>query len=207
MTAPIDRPDWGEVTAIVPTEDGSVKPAEPANTFGDVEVEQRYRTMVARRLARASLPAHDARDALPAILVDEWEATGGFEARLAQAQKNAITILEHLHPDDRTAFTTSFDALPEGARAAVFSEISLGSSGSVRQASEAEVSRFASTVEGEALVKSWGHRASRNVAIVRDRIARIVRRMPAEDAAEATAWFEDLPSRSADAIYSMIIAG
>jgi hypothetical protein len=207
MTTPIERPEWGEGTALIPAaEDQAIQTAEPADVFANPEVERRYRTMVASRIAKASLPADEARGALDPTLVAEWEASGGFTARLAQAQKGAIAILERLDPEDRAEFITAFDSLPEGVRSALFSEISLGSAGSVRSASDADVTRFATTPEGGALVKEWGHRASRNVAIIRDRINRILGRMAAEDIDAATVWFDALPPTNAAAIYRMLVA-
>lgn len=207
MTAPIDRPDWGEGTALVPAADGSaVQPAEPVDGFANPEVEQRYRAMVARRMAKASLPADEARDALDPALVADWEASGGFTARLAQAQKGAISILEQLDPEGRATFIAEFDALPEGVRSTLFSEIALGSAGSARNDSDADVARFASTPEGSALAKEWGHRAHRNLAVIRDRISRILARMAAEDIEAATAWFDALPPAAAAAIYRMLAA-
>jgi len=102
------------------------------------------------------------------------------------------------------AFTGAFDALPEGTRSAIFSEISLGSAGSIRAASEADVTRFTETPEGGEMVREWGHRAAHNLAIVRDRISRILGRMKAEDIAAATQWFDALPPVSAAAIYRML---
>ena len=207
MTAPIERPDWGEGTALVPADqggDGGVAPAEVADAFASPEVAQRYRSMVASRMAKASLPATEASGALDADLVAEWEASGGFAGRLAQAQKGAIAILEGLAPDDRAAFTSAFDTLPEGARSAILSEISLGSAGSVRPASDADLTRFASTPEGGGMVSEWGHRAARNLAIVRDRISRILGRMEADEIDAATQWFDGLPPASAAAIYRML---
>jgi hypothetical protein len=207
MTAPIERPDWGEGAALVPVEDGrSVQLAEPADAFASAEVERRYRAMVASRMTKASLPADEARGALDPALVAEWEASGGFTARLAQAQRGAIAILERLNPEDRAAFIGEFDALPEGVRSVLFSEISLGSAGSVRNASEADVARFASAPEGNALMKEWGYRANRNVAVIRDRIGRILDRMSGEDIEAATTWFDALPPTSAMAIYRMLVA-
>jgi len=87
----------------------------------------------------------------------------------------------------------------------LFSEIALGSAGSVRSASDADLSRFASTPEGGLLVKEWGPRASRNVAVVRDRINRILGRMAAEEIDAATTWFDALPPVSAAAIYRMLV--
>jgi len=85
MMSPIERPDWGEGTALAPAEDAAVQPIEPTNAFVNSEVERRYRSMVASRMAKASLPADEARGALAPALVDEWDASGGFEARLGQA--------------------------------------------------------------------------------------------------------------------------
>lgn len=208
MTAPIERPDWGEETELVAAEaDGAVASVETANVFADSEVEQRYRTMVAKRMNKASLSADAARDVLDPTLIGEWETSGGFATRLAQAQKGAIAILDRLDPDSRTEFIGVFDALPEGVRSVLFSEISLGSAGSVRGASDADVARFASTREGGSLVGEWGHRANRNVAIIRDRINRILARMRADDIDAATAWFDALPPASATAVYRMLVAG
>lgn len=207
MTDPIERPDWDERAALVPVEEGSpVQPAESASVFANPAVEQRYRTMVASRMAKASLPADEARDALDPALIADWEASGGFTARLAQAQKGAISILEQLDPEGRATFIAEFDALPEGVRSTLFSEIALGSTGSVRNAADADVARFASTPEGGALTKEWGHRANRNLAVIRDRISRILARMAAEDIDAATAWFDALPPAAAAAIYRMLLA-
>jgi hypothetical protein len=207
MTVPIERPDWGEGTALIPAADGSaVQPAEPASSFANPEVERRYRNMVASRMAKASLPADEARGALCPALVAEWEASGGFTARLAQAQRGAIAILERLDPDERAAFIAEFDVLPEGVRSVVFAEISLGSAGSVRNAAGASVARFGSTPEGSALVKEWGYRANRNLAVIRDRINRILARMATEDVDAATTWFDGLPPAAAAAIYRMLVA-
>lgn len=205
MTAPIERPDWGEGSALVPAGAGGMPaPAEAADGFASPEVAQRYRSMVASRMAKASLPAMEASGTLDAGLVAEWEASGGFAGRLAQAQKGAIAILEGLAPDDRAAFTTGFDTLPEGARSAILSEISLGSTGSVRPASDADLARFASTPEGGGMVREWGHRAGRNLAILRNRISRILGRMEADDIEAATQWFDTLPPTGAAAIYRML---
>lgn len=203
--SPVDRPDWDEPTALVPSaESHAVLPGDPTSAFADANVERRYRTMVAGRMAKASLPADEARKVLDPSLAAEWDSTGGFAMRLVQAQRGAVAILERLAPDDRSGFIAEFDALPEGARSALFSEIALGSSGSVRSASDDAVARFAATPEGGALVKEWGHQANRNVAVIRDRINRIIERMTAEDIDVATVWFDALPPAAAKAIYRML---
>jgi len=205
--APVDRPDWDEGVALVPTEGASaVEPVEPDNVFADPDVERRYRTLVSRRMSKASLPPTEARSMLEPTLVAEWDASGGFAARLAKAQESAIAILDRLDPTSRPDFIAVFDGLPAGVRSALFAEISLGSSGSVRGASKTDVVRFASMPEGRELVGEWGHRASRHVAIIRDRIGRILKRMSADYAEAATAWFETLPSNQAAAIYRMLVA-
>jgi hypothetical protein len=207
MTTAIERPDWGGGTALVPAESGGAAvPVEAENTFANPDVERRYRTMVASRMAKASLPANAARGLLDPALVAEWESSGGVASRLAQAQKGAISILERLDPEERAAFVASFDGLPEAIRSALFSEISLGSTASVRAASDADMGRFASTTEGRKLVDEWGHRSNRNVAVIRDRIARILARMSGEDVSVATDWFDALPPTSAAAIYRMLVA-
>lgn len=205
--APIERPDWGAGTALATVEaDTAVAPAEAESTFAEPEVERRYRSFVASRMSKASLPPTEAREVLAPALAAEWDASGGFAARLAQAQRSAITILERLDPIGRADFIAAFDGLPEAIRTTLFSEISLGSSGSVRQASDVDVARFASTSEGRDLVDEWGPRARRHVAIVRDRIGRILKRMSAEEAEAATEWFETLPPAAAASVYRMLVA-
>jgi hypothetical protein len=212
--APIERPDWGSGGALVPAGgseldiagDDSGILADLDAGFHSPEVESRYRTMVAGRMERQRLAAGAARDLLPALLVAEWERSGGVEIRLAEAQKAAIGILEGLHADDRMDFVQGFDALPDGARSSVLLELSLGSTGSVRRASEEDVARFAETDEGRALVAEWGERASRNVAVALGRVKRIAERLSVADATLLDEWFKDLPPRSLLAALRILVA-
>ncbi len=210
--APIERPDWGG--ALAPAGGNELDIADDGGMLADLdagfrspEVESRYRAMVAGRMERHRLSAEGARASLPSGLVAEWERSGGVvEIRLAEAQKAAIGILEGLHADDRVEFVQGFDALPDGVRSAIFLELSLGSAGSVRNASDADVARFAEMDEGRELVAEWRGRASRNVAIVLGRIRRIAERLSVADATLLDEWFNALPSRSTLAVLRVLAA-
>jgi hypothetical protein len=66
-----------------------------------------------------------------------------------------------------------FHTLPEDSQRAIREELARPVEAPMRQASAADVNRFASSEEGAACVCKWGKDAPRKVAIVRDRIERM----------------------------------
>ncbi len=94
---------------------------------------------------------------------------------------------------------SGFDGLPAGAQTAIMGELAL-SPGRGREASEADLERFASTPEGAELVQEWRSRAGRNLATVRTRMERMLGRMSPGEEETALDWFDELPPAQAKAV-------
>ena len=102
---------------------------------------------------------------------------------------------------------SGFDVLPAGAQTAVFTELALPIGGYVREASEADLQRFASTEEGAELVAEWRSRAGRKLGSIRARMERMLDNMSAGEEETALNWFDDLPSPQAKAVLRALAGG
>ena len=90
-----------------------------------------------------------------------------------------------IHSKDRIALyfsylINSFDRLPERIQTAIFTEMGLGSAGSVKPASQAEIDDLAGQPEWDSLIREWRGKAPRNVAIVLEKLGRIEERLSEE---------------------------
>ena len=124
---------------------------------------------------------------------------GDLPERLARAQDvAAAAVVGIAAAQARADFETSFDGLSEGVQAAILGELSMLSPGYVKEASADEIELFATTEEGEALVREWGgsgsRKAAHNVGMIRAKMRAVVDGMSAADNAEFTRWFDNLTS-------------
>lgn len=133
-------------------------------------------------------------------LAREWAKGGGVSIRLGQAQAGALAALDYLDEDLQAEVLASVDGLPALVQTAIFRELSLGSTGSIRSAGDADMAKFATSPEGQELVAAWGHRAPRHVAIVKQRLGRVLAALDDGGQAAFWTWFRDLDSAAAVAI-------
>lgn len=130
-------------------------------------------------------------------LAEEWQRSGGVAFRLALAQRAADNALAAFsEPEEFDAAIAGFDALPEAARTAIIGELSMGTWGAIRVASDGEVSRFGEDEDGAALVAEWRGHAPRKVAVVNARLKRVLKQMSREDGEAAATWFSELPAEA-----------
>ncbi|MCP4318542.1 MAG: hypothetical protein GY789_21665 [Hyphomicrobiales bacterium] len=151
-------------------------------------------------LAKPSARAMIAGGSIDPGLISEWEAAGGDEFHLSQAQDAAEAVLGGLDDDDRTDLQADFDGLPEAAQSSITLEISLGEWGGIKPATDAELEQFATLPEGAELIKEWRYKAPRNFAVARKRISSILSRMSEADAETTLDWLEELTTEQARAV-------
>ncbi|WP_297833926.1 hypothetical protein [uncultured Roseibium sp.] len=111
-----------------------------------------------------------------------------------------MAVLDRQDEDLQDEFLISFDTLPEAVQTAIFSELSLGGAGLVKQASDAEMVEFAKSEEGAELIAGWGSLASRNVTKVFNAVRRITNSLSASELESLWSWFEYQDSATAIAI-------
>lgn len=187
------------------------------------ESRDRYRRAVATRdgvttgdpkadaeIARGYKPrsASESRQALAAAmpaLVDDWDASGGFDVQVNKAQGAAHAVLDNLHPKTARGLIQVFDALPATAQQAAYRDMALGRPVVYRDAEPEAVERFASTPEGKELVAEWGGRAARHVAVIRERLNRMTGAMTPHDVERFINWFDDLSPAQASALYNAMV--
>jgi len=132
---------------------------------------------------------------LPTSLVDSWERDGaGVGHRLLMAQASVVAILETLRAEDQEELVALFEYLPEAAQVAIFAELSLGSAGSVRPATDEDIAEYEGTDAGALAVASWGNQAARNVARVEARARRMLNSMPQDHANYLLDWIWGIDS-------------
>jgi hypothetical protein len=138
---------------------------------------------------------------LPPELVAAWRASGGLKFNADRARATAETMLADLDEGERANFTAKIDALPAGARTALYSHLALDAP-THRPANAADVEKFASTPEGKELVDAWARAAPRKVAAVKARMAAIMSAMPSpEDRSAAETWINGLTAPHAKAMW------
>jgi hypothetical protein len=106
---------------------------------------------------------------------------------------------------DADKFEASYDALwanlDEAARDAIRYELALPATQyPARPASQEDIDRFANSDVGTELVKEWGGRAPKKLALLRARVERLT----ARTSDEAIAWFESLPLAQAKAVINVM---
>ncbi|MEY9099064.1 hypothetical protein ABIA24_001973 [Sinorhizobium fredii] len=109
-------------------------------------------------------------------------------------------VLAPLAEDERADLDASLAELPETIREAFRAELQMGTTGSVRAATEAEIDRFAQDEAGALCVKEWRGKSARNVAIVTMRLKRTMKTMSPTDREIAADWFEDLEPEARAAV-------
>jgi hypothetical protein len=172
----ISRPDWSVQVSTADIETGA------ATGLDAYEVAQ----------AALSVPSD-----LDTDLAASWALEGGVSIRLGVAQAAVKSVLNQLEPDLAREVLTSFNRLPSGIRNSVYREFSLGSSGYVKSASNDEVSAFSKSEDGAELVREWRGKAGRNVAVVRNRLNRLMSSMNEADRETAWGWFGGLDATAA----------
>lgn len=141
-------------------------------------------------------------------LVDEWTKWGGFGPRLGIAQKHAGEIVRAIGGTrEQRVFLENFGRdVPEAARIEVYSELSAGPPTFVTQASPQEVSLFAKTPVGKALVAEWGPNAADHVAVLRFRAERLMGAIYEDEADTFWDWLEGLDSKVVATIFKKMAA-
>lgn len=194
----VDRPDWGDGgRSLVPQQGGL-----PAATHDDFGGYSGGGLPVANVLGGRGLPTiEDVQFNLPPALVVNWvRDPAGENYRLRVTQQAALALASELSPGAASELVGGFDSLPQGAQAAILGELSLGSVGSVRNATEDDVAQFRRSDVGRIVADGWGGRAPRNVAKVWQRTRRMVDGMSPNDVDAAIDYFESLPTGAAAAI-------
>ena len=135
-------------------------------------------------------------------LVMSWERMGGFATHLANAQKSAGEIVRSIGGNRaQRAFMERLDReLPEGARMALYNELSAGANMFAPPAGSAEIAAFAKTAAGAVLVPEWGTQAAEKVTVIRKRASRLVENMDDFEEYEFWEWFEGLDTEIATTI-------
>lgn len=129
-------------------------------------------------------------------LVMSWERLGGFATHLANAQKSAGEIVRSIGSNraQRVFLEHLNRGLPEGARMALYNELSAGANMYAGRATQSEIYTFAKTGAGAVLVPEWGTQAAEKLSIIRKRAARLTENMSEDDSHEFWFWFEELDS-------------
>lgn len=143
---------------------------------------------------------------MPAALKSKWSGreSGGLGYRLAIAQDAASSVLSRLPEASRVDLVAAVDSLPEGIRAAIFAELGEGTSGYVRDASQADVNAFAASAIGHQLVSEWGGRAAKRVATFNKRADRLLDSMSVENFGWFMARLTTLDSEQAKAVLRVL---
>jgi hypothetical protein len=194
----------GEIEAI----EATMRDA-PRAYFRDEPLQARYRSLVAERHGGAGPGGANLLDEasdvplVPILPLAEFAAQGGAPGDYGQYLKLARTAADWifaLPAEEQREFVCEFEALPLEVGTAALLEIAAPAP-QVAPVSEAGLAHFAARPEGAVLLREWGPRAALGLARVRERLWRVIDRIPEEHAPAFAAWLDNLSTPCAIALY------
>jgi hypothetical protein len=143
-------------------------------------------------------------DGLDPELIAEWEKTGGVERNLSLARAAAQKALDELDEGEKGELAASFDGLPGKAQTEIYKYLAV-EPGNWRPARDEELTVFASTDDGKALIEEWGANASKRLGQLRGRAAMMLGGMSAADRARTERWVNGLSSSQFRAVVRALL--
>lgn len=168
------------------------------------EKQERYRQLIERRqnLASQAGPTILSEDPLKVPSAAEFYAAApeGDYGAFTSVMRHISDIAFWLPSGELPALVRSFESLPDTITSAMVDEL-LQYRPQVEPCSAEGVAEFAKLPVGAVLVREWGSEAGRNLAIVRERLFRVVDELKDEDVDRFCDWIEGLSEGAAVAIY------
>lgn len=177
----------------------------PRRYFGDEDMQRRYLTLLegGGREPIATADASPDHGLVPVLTPSEWAKKGGdpvdYQTRFALARE-VNDLLMATSEEDRAELARSFESLPVSVQAAAFAElIHRGPVASVALG-EAEMKHVVTSPAWRDLAREWGGEAPGRLGRVRERLLRIVERLPEADIPRAIHWIDAAPASTMKAI-------
>lgn len=168
----------------------------------DVAKQDRYRQLLEMRDGQSV--AATTNDAVVPIASQaefqrEHGTLEGYQTYMA-ASRFAADILTQMGPGEARSLSSSFEALPDSITDPVLFEM-FTRAPARDLITNADVSLFASTPAGGAMVREWGHEAHDRLGTLRARWVRMRDGMDEGDWDSFEYWIDGLPDAAAKAIY------
>jgi hypothetical protein len=128
-------------------------------------------------------------DNLPATTEIRTAPAGTIAGHAATA---VAVVQGSLTPEDFAALDSSFTTLPVAILDVLRDELTVRPDNKARPVSDAVVAKFRSDPAGEILASEWKWRTDEKVAVLHQRLARIVSNLSPADREAAIAWCENL---------------
>ena len=186
--------------------------ADRAAYFRNSEMQARHLRLIEQLQTLNAQPASEAKnqpsdegnaaqDLDPALdaLMEDLDKQGGRDFHVQTINRTVDAIYADMEEGERLSFAEQFDALPLGARSAIYSFLSIDP-GRWQPADDAAIAAFSQLPEQRELVDEWGRHAPRKVATVRGRVGAILRSMTEADRKAADAWLESWSPAQAKSI-------
>jgi hypothetical protein len=178
---------------------------EPASYFKNEPLQARYRMLLARKGGYGSsiLGEEPAAPLVPMISRKDFAAQTGSLAHYGEYMKLVRTAADWvfaLPAAERTGFVASLEALPQQVQLAAISEITERAP-IVDPSSPTALANFARMPEGAVLMREWGERSGHNLALVQERLFRVIDRLEERYISTFVQWLDGLSTDCAIALY------
>lgn len=169
----------------------------------------RYRQLVSHK-ATFSGPAETILDGAVVDIASRQEyaaetgTTDGYD-RYVRVSMAAADVVLGMPSAEHREFIASFESLPDEVAGAAVLEL-VESKPAVEWSSDEAVGNFSRLPEGAVLVSEWRDDARRNLAVVRERLFRIIDRIEEEDVGPFVDWLNSLSVPAAVSLYRKLAA-
>lgn len=182
----------------------------PRAYFSNEPMQARYRHLLSRSSGGASsiLTDSDPQPMVPILSPRDFAAqtgtTAGYEAYLKVCRTAADWVFA-LPEGEQRKFVASLEALPVAIGVAAIQEI-VERPPIVDPSSENALAAFSDMPEGKALMREWGHMSANNLALVRERLFRVIDRIEERSVPTFVNWLNGLSTDCAVALYRKLAA-
>lgn len=183
---------------------------EPASYFRNEPLQARYRHLLAVKggLGSSILVDESPKPLVPIASKKDFAAQTGSTAHYDDYLKLARTVTDWvfaLPAGERAGFVASMEALPESVQAAAIIEITQRAP-IVEPSGAKALANFAKMAEGAVLMREWGEKSGYNLALVRERLFRVIDRLEERYVTMFVRWLDGLSTDCAIALYRKLAA-
>lgn len=172
-------------------------------------MQARYRSLLTQKAGGSSIIEESSEPLLPTASVAEFAAvhgsTAGYDGYLKVMRTAADWVLA-LPAGEQRSFVATFERLPDDVAAAAIREVLSQYRPAVNPSSDTALAAFAEMPEGAVLMREWGGLAARNLALVRERLFRVVEAISEQSIPAFMDWLSGLSTDCAIAIYRKLAA-
>jgi hypothetical protein len=178
--------------------------SNPQAYFKNEPMQARYRQLVEQKGGSSSSSLEESSEPLvPVLRQSEYQAQGGppeYYGEYLKLTRQLADWAMAMPAADQRSFVDSFNCLPLKVQLAAVQEIR-SPTPLVEPRSDKALAAFGEVPEGAVLMREWGHLSGRNLARVRERLFRVIDRLPENLAASFLKWVDGLSTNCAIALW------